>query len=83
MPTSAATERQRHRYRLLARLAIRVGLVVVIYFIITFLPRPAGLSLWMGPLAAAVLVIAVLILVGSALYDTLFFDRYWRVVDSK
>ncbi len=83
MPTSAATERQRHRYRLLARLAIRVGLVVVIYFIVTFLPRPAGLSLWMGPLAAAVLVIAVLILVGSALYDTLFFDRYWRVVDSK
>ena len=83
MPASAATERQRHRYRLLARFAIRVGLVVVLYFIVTFLPRPAGLSLWMGPVVAAVLVIAVLILVGSVLYDTLFFDRYWRVVDSK
>ena len=55
----------------------------MIYFIVTFLPRPAGLSLWMGPVAAAVLVLAVLILVGSVLYDTLFFDRYWRVVDSK
>ena len=83
MPATAATERQRHLYRLLARLAIRVGLVVVIYFIVTFLPRPAGLSLWMGPVAAAVLVLAVLILVGSVLYDTLFFDRYWRAVDSK
>ncbi len=83
MPATAATERQRQLYRLLARLAIRVGLVVVIYFVITFLPRPAGLSLWMGPVAAAILVLAVLILVGSVLYDTLFFDRYWRVVDSK
>ncbi len=83
MPATAATERQRYLYRLLARLAIRVGLVVVIYFIVTFLPRPAGLSLWMGPVAAAVLVIAVLMLVGSVLYDTLFFDRYWRAVDSK
>ena len=83
MPTIAATERQRHLYRLLGRLAIRLALVVVLYFIVTFLPRPAGLSLWMGPVAAAVLVIAVLILVGSVLYDTLFFDRYWRAVDSK
>ena len=83
MPASTATERQRSLYRLLARLAIRVGLVVVLYFIVTFLPRPAGLSLWMGPVAAAVLVLAVLFLVGSVLYDTLFFDRYWRVVDSK
>ena len=83
MPTTGGKELQRHRYRLLARLAIRVGLVVVLYFIVTFLPRPAGLSLWMGPVAAAVLVVAVLILVGSVLYDTLFFDRYWRVVDSK
>ncbi len=83
MPTTGGKELQRHRYRLLARLAIRMGLVVVIYFIVTFLPRPAGLSLWMGPAAAAVLVVAVLILVGSVLYDTLFFDRYWRVVDSK
>ncbi len=83
MPNSAATERQRHRYRLLARLAVRLALVGVLFFVITFLPRPAGLSLWMGPFAAAVLVLAVLILVGSALYDTLFFDRYWRVVDGK
>lgn len=83
MPTTGGKELQRHRYRLLTRLAIRVGLVVVLYFIVTFLPRPAGLSLWMGPVAAAVLVVAVLILVGSVLYDTLFFDRYWRVVDSK
>ena len=83
MPVTAATERQRHLYRLLGRLAIRLALVVVIYFIVTFLPRPAGLSLWMGPVAAGGLVLAVLILVGSALYDTLFFDRYWRAVDSK
>ena len=83
MPATAATERQRYLYRLLGRLAIRVALVVVLYFIVTFLPRPAGLSLWMGPVAAAVLVIAVLMLVGSVLYDTLFFDRYWRAVDSK
>lgn len=83
MPATAATERQRQLYRLLARLGIRLALVVVIYFVITFLPRPAGLSLWMGPVAAAILVLAVLILVGSVLYDTLFFDRYWRVVDSK
>ena len=83
MPATAASERQRQLYRLLARLGIRLALVVVIYFVITFLPRPAGLSLWMGPVAAAILVLAVLILVGSVLYDTLFFDRYWRVVDSK
>ncbi|MDE2993281.1 MAG: hypothetical protein OXU67_05305 [Chloroflexota bacterium] len=83
MPATAATERQRYLYRLLGRLAIRVALVVVLYFIVTFLPRPASLSLWMGPVAAAVLVLAVLMLVGSVLYDTLFFDRYWRAVDSK
>ena len=83
MPAPAATERQRHLYRLFGRLAIRLALVGVIYFIITFLPRPAGLSLWMGPAGAAALVIVVLILVGSTLYDTLFYDRYWRVMDSK
>ena len=83
MPVTAATERQRHRYRLLARLVIRLAVVGALFFVSTFLPRPAGLSLWMGPAAAAALVIVVLILVGSALYDTLFFDRYWRVIDSK
>ena len=83
MPAPAATERQRYLYRLFGRLVIRLALVGVIYFIITFLPRPAGLSLWMGPAGAAALVIVVLILVGSTLYDTLFYDRYWRVVDGK
>ena len=83
MPAPAATERQHRRFRLIARLVIRLALVGALFFIITFLPRPAGLSLWMGPAGAAALVIVVLILVGSTLYDTLFYDRYWRVVDGK
>ncbi len=83
MPVTAATEQQRRRYRHLARLVIRLAVVGVLFVVVTFLPRPAGLSLWMGPAAAAALVLVVLILVGSTLYDTLFFDRYWRVIDGK
>ena len=83
MPTTAATELQRRRYRRLVVLAIRLAVVGMLFFVVTFLPRPAGLSLWMGPAAAAALVLVVLILVGSTLYDTLFFDRYWRVIDGK
>ena len=83
MPTTAARELQRRRYRRLVVLAIRLAVVGMLFFVVTFLPRPAGLSLWMGPAAAAALVLVVLILVGSTLYDTLFFDRYWRVIDGK
>lgn len=69
--------------RLLTRLAVRLTVIGCIFFVLNFLPRPSGLSLWMGPLAAGVLVLVLLILVGSTLYDTLFFDRFWRVIDRK
>ncbi|MAG37593.1 MAG: hypothetical protein CL878_15270 [Dehalococcoidia bacterium] len=83
MPVTEAEEQQRRLYRRLARLVVRLAVIALLFFVVTFLPRPAGLSLWMGPLAGAVLVIVVLILVGSTLYDTLFFDRYWRAIDGK
>lgn len=55
----------------------------LIYLAVAYLPRSVPVGLWMGPLAAAVLVAVVIVLVGTALYDTLFFDHHWRSISRK
>jgi len=67
----------------LPRVLVRLGGALMVYGLLTRAPWPADVARWVALGAAALLVAAFLIICGTFLYNTLFFDRYWRQVDSR
>ncbi len=65
--------------RALARLAVAFGL----FGLVSRIPWPAETVQWIGIGTFVLLAVAVLVTCGTFLYDTLFFDRYWRQMDSR
>ncbi len=65
--------------RTLARLAVAFGL----FGLISRVPWPAETARWIGLASFGSLTAAVLIIFGSLLYNTLFYDHYWRSIDSR
>jgi hypothetical protein len=65
------------------RALLRLSAVLVLYGLLTAIPWPPGLARWVGVSAGAGLAAGCLIVVGVALYNTLFFDRHWRQVDTR
>ena len=55
----------------------------MLYGLLTAVPWPPGLARWVGVSAGAGLAAGCLIIVGVALYNTLFFDRHWRQADTR
>jgi hypothetical protein len=67
----------------LQRVVVRLAGAFIIYAALTRLPWPADLSGAIAVGAAALLATSVLIVCGTFLYNTLFFDRYWRQADGR
>ena len=67
----------------LPRLLARLALAFIGYWAVTLVPWPGELGPWVGIGASAVLVFVLLVLCGKFLYDTLFYERYWRQMDSR
>ena len=67
----------------LPRVLVRLAGALLIYGVLTRAPWPADLARWVAVGAAALLVAAFLIICGSFLYNTLFFDHHWRHMDSR
>ena len=62
---------------------MRLAGALLVYAVLTRAPWPADLGRWVAIGAAALLVSAFLIICGTFLYNTLFFDHHWRHVDSR
>lgn len=65
--------------RTLLRLAVAFG----IFGIVSGLPLPDRAAHIAGIVALALLAASVVIICGSLLYNTLFYDHYWRKADSR
>ena len=64
-------------------LVLPLGLALIAYDLLLRVPWPGEVAHWMAMGAAGLLTAGVLIICGKFLYDTLFFDRYWRQMDSR
>lgn len=69
--------------RELARAVVRLAAALVIYELINRLPWPAALFHWVALSTFAALAASVLVICGKLLYDTLFYDHFWRQVDGR
>jgi len=67
----------------LPRAVLRVAAALVLYGLITSVPWPGEAARWIGPAAFAALATTCLLVCGTLLYNTLFFERHWRQVDSR
>jgi len=67
----------------LPRVLVRLALAALGYVLVVRVPWPPEAAYWVSMAAAGLLVLVVLIIGGTFLYDTLFYDRYWRSVDSR
>ena len=67
----------------LPRLLVRLALALILYDLALRVPWPAEMAQWVALGAAGLLTATILIIFGKFLYDTLFFDRYWRQMDNR
>ena len=65
------------------RVVVRLALALAVYGLAGLMPWPERLAHWIGVGAFAALATAILLICGKLLYDTLYFDHYWRQVDSR
>ena len=65
------------------RAFVRLLLALAVYGLVGRVPWPEHLAHWIGIGAFAALATTILLISGKLLYDTLFFDHYWRQVDSR
>jgi hypothetical protein len=73
----------RYLFRELPKTVLRLAIAVTLFFVVTQLPLPTLVGRWIGIVAAATLAAVILMICGSLLYNTLFYERYWRRVDTR
>ena len=67
----------------LPRVLVRLASAMLVYEALVRIPWPGTLGHWITLAAAALLAATFLVVCGKFLYDTLFYDHYWRQVDSR
>ncbi len=60
------------------RVILRLAAALTLYALVTAIPLPTAFGQWIAVGAFAALAASVLIICGTLLYDTLFYDRHWR-----
>ena len=67
----------------LPRVLVRLAIALIAYDLVLRVPWPPETARWIALGAAGLLTASVLIICGKFLYDTLFYDHYWRQVDNR
>lgn len=67
----------------LRRAVLRLAVAFGLFGLISRIPWPAEMGRWMGLAAFATLAAVVIVISGTLLYNTLFYDHYWRKVDTR
>jgi hypothetical protein len=73
----------RYLLRELPKTALRLAVAVVLFGAATQIQWPGVIGHWIGLVAGAAFAASVLIICGALLYNTLFYERYWRQVDTR
>ena len=60
------------------RVILRLAAALTLYALVTAIPLPPTLGQWIAVGAFAALAASILIICGTLLYDTLFYERHWR-----
>ena len=67
----------------LPKAALRLLVGIALFIAVTHVRWPAQIDHTVSLVAGALLGAAVLIICGSLLYNTLYYERYWRQVDNR
>ncbi|HET7771109.1 MAG TPA: hypothetical protein VFN74_20225 [Chloroflexota bacterium] len=73
----------RYLLRELPKTALRLLVGVTLFIVVTHVRWPAQIGPTVSLAAGALLGAAILMICGSLLFNTLYYDRYWRNVDSR
>ena len=73
----------RYLLRELPKTAVRLAIAVALFGTVTQVEWPGVIGRWIGLFAGAGFAAALLIICGSLLYNTLFYERYWRQMDNR
>ena len=73
----------RYLLRELPRAALRLLVGVALFVAVTHVRWPAHVGSTVTLAAGALLGAAVLMICGSLLFNTLYYERYWRKVDTR
>jgi hypothetical protein len=65
--------------RALVRFLVAFGL----FGFVSQLPWPAQAAQWIALVTGGACAVIFLIICGTLLYNTLFYDHYWRSIDSR
>lgn len=65
------------------RTLLRLGVAFGLYGLVGAIPWPPETAQWIAVLSFAALAASVITICGKLLFDTLFYERYWRQVDSR
>lgn len=81
--TNPANPMGRFLVREVPRVVARLVVAFALYGLAGALPWPANAAPAIATGSFALLASTVLVLCGKLLYDTLFYDRYWRQIDTR
>ncbi|MGI8424234.1 MAG: hypothetical protein ACR2NO_09030 [Chloroflexota bacterium] len=73
----------RYVLRELSKTVLRLLVAMLLFGTVTQVRWPAHAGHLIGMIASAVFAAVVLMICGSLLYNTLYYDRYWRQVDNR
>ena len=73
----------RYLLRELPKTLVRLAIAVALFGTVTQIQWPGLIGPWVILFAGAGLAAALLIICGSLLYNTLFYERYWRSADNR
>ena len=73
----------RYLLREVPKAALRLVVAMVLFGVFTQVRWPAQVNQWVTVLGGAFFAATILIICGSLLYNTLYYERYWRQSDSR
>ena len=73
----------RYLLREVPKAALRLVVAMLLFGTVTQVRWPSHVGQWVSTFAGAVFAAAVLIICGALLYNTLYYERYWRQMDSR
>ena len=73
----------RYLLRELPKTILRLFVGIALFIVVTHFRWPAQIGATVSLAAGALLGAAILMICGSLLFNTLYYERYWRNVDSR